>query len=390
MTRNRIGVLLSIGALGIASANLQAQVREQQLEQPNATFPEAFSLIQSVRELADGRVMVADPLGQALVVADLGTGRADTLGGVGQGPAEYRQPDGLFALPGDSTLLVDLGNARLTVVGPDGGFAETMPITQGEPGPGGNLLIILPRGIDAEGRIYFQPFGARGPQLPDSAEIVRWDRASGAMDTVVKVGLPKMKSATSGGAGNRSVMIRPIPLSPEDAWAVAPDGRIATARAIDYHVEWAHPTGKVVKGPAIEYKPVKIRQADKEEWAEGLSNGLRVGMMIDNGERRISLGRGGGGGDGPDLDSFEWPDAKPAFASNGVRVTPEGDMWVQRHVTAGTPVQFDVFDGAGNLKGRVLLPAGREIVGFGSGVVYAVRTDDLGLQWLERYTRSST
>jgi hypothetical protein len=79
MTRNRIGILLSLGALGIAGANLQAQVREQQLEQPNATFPEAFSLIQGVRELADGRVMLADPLGQALVVADLGTGRADTL-----------------------------------------------------------------------------------------------------------------------------------------------------------------------------------------------------------------------------------------------------------------------------------------------------------------------
>jgi hypothetical protein len=135
---------------------------------------------------------------------------------------------------------------------------------------------------------------------------------------------------------------------------------------------------------------VKIRQADKEEWAEGLGNGLRVGMMIDNGERRISLSRGGGPGDEPDLDGFEWPEAKPAFVANGVRVTPEGEMWVRRHVPAGDLTRFDVFDGAGQLTGRVSLPAGRDVVGFGRGVVYAVRTDSLGLQWLERYSRSNS
>lgn len=373
------------------SGPLHAQVAVQRLSEPDASYPEAFSLVQGLLELPDGRVMIADPLGQALVIADLEVGGADTLGSVGQGPEEYRQPDGVFALPGDSVLLVDLGNARLTVIAPDGSFGATMPIAQEGPGPGPGLLIVLPRAVDSRGRVYFQPVGGgRGPQLPDSAAVVRWDRGSGAMDTVAMVKLPEMKQSRSGGPGSQAVMIMPVPLSPQDAWAVSWDGRVAVARADPYHVEWIHVDGKVVRSGPIAFEPVRIRRADKLEWAEALGGGIRIGIMVENGQRRMSLSRGGGGREEPDIDSFDWPDNKPAFADNGVRVTPEGDMWVQRHVAAGEPIEFDVFGASAELKGKVIVPASREIVGFGRGTVYAVRTDDLGLRWLERYRRAGS
>jgi hypothetical protein len=382
--------LLGLGLLAtVGLSSLQAQT-EERLTRPDATFPEGFALIQGVRELEDGRVMVADPLGQVVLIADMNAGTADTIGGVGQGPGEYRQPDVVFALPGDKSLLVDLGNARLTVIGPDGSFGETMPIAQGAPGPGGGLVIVLPRGVDSEGRLYFRPLGGRpGRGVPDSASVVRFDRAGGAMDTIVRVKLPDMKQSTSGGAGNQDIRISPIPLSSEDAWAVGWNGRVAVARSSDYHVEWIDPDGKVVRSEPVEYKPVKITRADKEEWAESLSNGLRIGISIENGDRRVSFGRGGGSGS-PDLDSYEWPKTKPAFVTSGVWVTPEGDMWVQRSVPAGEPTQFDVFAANAQLEGKVTLPTGRDIVGFGRGTVYVIRTDDLGLQWLERYKRSAT
>ncbi len=364
---------------------LDAQVPERRLERPDVIFADAFSLVGGLRELSDGRVMVADPLGQALVIADLAAGVADTIGGVGQGPQEYRQPDALLPLPGDSTLLVDLGNARLTVIGPDGRFGATTPIAQGD--PAGGLLLVLPRAADSEGGVYFQPLGG-GPraQLPDSAPVVRWDRGSGALDTLARVALPEMNVASAGGPDNRSVSMRPVPLSPEDAWAVAWDGRVAAARSGDYHIEWIHRDGRVVRGQPVAYEPVRLRRADKEEWVEGLGNGLRVGVEMQNGDRRISFGRGGGGST-PNIDGFEWPEAKPPFVARGVWVDPVGAVWVQRHVPAGEAVQLDVFDDAGNLKARVMLPAGRAIVGFGRDAIYATRTDELGLQWLERYSR---
>jgi hypothetical protein len=390
MNRVRDGAALLCLGLLAAAGSLEAQVREETLTEPEATYPDGFGLVNGLLELTDGRVMIADPLGQALVIADLVAGTADTVGAVGRGPEEYNQPDGLFPMPGGSVLLVDLGNARLAVLGPDGSFGETMPITQGEPATG-SLQILLPRGTDSEGRLYFRPMGGGMRQLPDSAAIARYDRASGAIDTVALVKLPEMKRTTQGGVNNQSVMIMPVPLSPEDAWAVAWDGRVAVARSLDYHLEWIHPDGSVVRGTPVEYEPVRIRNADKEEWAENLGGGININVMASGGgERRIAMSRGGGSRDeGPDLDSLAWPDHKPAFVSNGVWVTPQGDVWVQRHVSAGEPVWFDVFGADAELKGKVKLPAGRSVVGIGQSAVYAVRTDELGLQWLEQYGRTN-
>ncbi len=49
-----------------------------------------------------------------------------------------------------------------------------------------------------------------------------------------------------------------------------------------------------------------------------------------------------------------------------------------------------MFGREADLKYRVTLPPGRELVGFGRTALYAVRTDAYGLQWLERYHRPRT
>jgi hypothetical protein len=368
----------TMGAAGTVAAQLEA------------TFPEAFSMVQRVRELPDGRLMVADPLGQVLVVADLAAGTADTLGAVGRGPEEYNQPDAVFPLPGDSTLLVDLGNARLTTVAPDGRFAATMPMVTGDPGAG-NLQILIPQATDSRGGVYFQPMGGGRPggQFPDSSLVARYDRASGALDTLALVKRPELKQTTSGTPGNQNISIRPVPLSAEDAWAVSWDGRVAVARSGDYHVEWIEPDGQVTRGEPVPYEPVAIGRAEQEEWIEGLGNGIRVGISFDDGDRRMSMGRGGGE-DLPEPGDFEWPETKPPFVSNGVYVTPEGDMWVERHVPAGADVHFDIFGKDAQLKGSITFPAGLDLVGFGHGRTYMVRTDEMGLQRLEVYARPAT
>jgi hypothetical protein len=53
---------------------------------------------------------------------------------------------------------------------------------------------------------------------------------------------------------------------------------------------------------------------------------------------------------------------------------------------AGDPVPvYDVFGVDGRLVRRVSFPAKTKLVGFGQGTVYAVRTDEDDLQYLERY-----
>ena len=78
---------------------LVLQVATVQLPAPEKTFPEDFTQIRGVRELSDGRVIVSDRLDKGVVVADFTRGTMLKIGRTGSGPAEYRLPTGLSAMP---------------------------------------------------------------------------------------------------------------------------------------------------------------------------------------------------------------------------------------------------------------------------------------------------
>jgi hypothetical protein len=347
----------------------------------DASYPEAFSYLGGVREMSDGRLMVADPLGQVLVLVDFTTETADTIGRVGSGPQEYQQPDAVFPLPGDSTLLVDLGNARLRVIAPDGTFRTTMPLTR--EGAGGAFTIVMPRFTDGSGRIYFQPESFTAGRPADSAAIARVNPTTGVIDTVAMVKLPEVNPSTSG----RVIMLSAGPLRPQDGWAVGLDGRIAIARARDYSIEWIHPDGGVLHGPSNDYDPVRVGRAEKQRWLNGSSSTeVNVGMRrMADGTRHTRLSRGGATTSRRGIDSYDWPDVLPPFRFKRVFVSPDGDAWVERYVTAGAAPVIDVFDARGRKQGSITLPVDRRVVGFGRSVVYLARTDEFDLQWLERY-----
>jgi hypothetical protein len=366
---------------------MAAQVPEQRLTTPAASFPQEFGAVRGLLELPDGRVLVADGLGQALMLVDLVAGSADTVGHLGQGPEEYKTPDGLYPLPGNSILLVDLGNGRLTQLGPDLSFGETMPLAQGDPTTGMGMSLRIPGGVDREGGIYYQGRGAMRPgALPDSGMVLRWDVESGAVDTLALVKLQEMRQTNSGGRNNQSVSISPVPLSPQDGWAVAMDGRLAVVRTNPYRVDWIMSDGSVVSGPANDYDPVTIGNPEKEAYLDNMQrNGLQVMVSMENGRRSMNFSRGGGRSGERDLDAYEWPEVMPVFDPSGVEVSSDGSLWVRRYLEADAAPTFDVFDSDGKLVRRVILPEAREVVGFGKGVVYLTRIDEYDLQWLEKY-----
>ena len=376
-------------ALVAAVAPLQISAQARSLGQPAARFPEDFGAIQTVRELADGRVLVADPLGKALYAVNMDAGTRTVVGSEGQGPEEYLQPDAVWPLPGDSTLLIDLGNGRLVALGPDFSFGPTMPIGLSEPRPGTPLVLALPQGVDARGRLYARQMGGGlGRQPPDSAAILRIDRASRSGEPVASFKLQDMTQTTSGGPNNRSVMISPIPLSPEDAWGVAADGSIALARAGDYHVDWISPDGSVTSGPPVPYEALRIGTPEKEEYVaeQGRSGGgVAVSVAINNGQVSMSFSRGTGAGRPREIDNYQWPDRKPPFYQGRLPVDGSNRVWVRRHVEAGGPSTYDVFDRQGVRVGTITLDSGKRIVGFGAGWVYVVAYDEFDLNYLERY-----
>ena len=383
------GVLGSVVALvGLSGAVTGADAQERPLGTPVATHSESFAVVNTVRELSDGRVLVADPLSKVLIVLDADLVRADTLGRLGEGPAEYLQPDAVWPLPGDSTLLVDLGNTRLTMLDSDGAFGRTRPIAQGNGGPGTPPALALPSGVDGQGAIYFTSMPAMGPEGPsDTVTVLRLGPNGGAPTPITQLKTTSFTSRTSGSANNQNVNISSIPLSATDVWAVAGDGSVAVARAGEVQVDWISPDGTTTRGSRIDLASVPIRQAEKEEWSadrESSGGGVGIEMTVDNGVRSMRMSRGGMG-DGPDLNAMTWPELKAPWVAASGRIDAEGRFWARRSLPAGTPALYDVFGRDGSHVGSIRFPEGRRLVGFGENAVYAVDVDPFDLKTLERY-----
>ncbi|UCG84786.1 MAG: hypothetical protein JSW71_12585 [Gemmatimonadota bacterium] len=365
-----------------------SECQRYSLTDPSAVFPEALSSVVGLRELSDGRVVVSDRLGQSVLVIDLDAEVADTIGREGGGPGEYRAPGPLFPWRGDSTIMLDLGNTRFTMIGPDGSFGSSTPLMTQD---GDVMRFVMPAGTDRHGNVYFQArsFGLQEPGItgpPDSALVARWNLDSDVSDTVAALKTPATRMQSGGG----NVAIMSIPFSPQDDWAVAWDGRVAVARGTDFRVEWYGLDGSIIRGPTVTYEPVKITQVDKDAWLEARANpqGGAVFIAVDaGGGARTAAPSRPARLAGPQIDDDDWPEVKPPFPARGVSVTPEGSVWVRRHVQAGAAPEYDVFDAQGRPTHTVVLPNRSQVVGFGNGVVFIARSDEYDLQWLERYER---
>jgi len=224
--------------------------------------------------------------------------------------------------------------------------------------------------------------------MPDSAYILRWDRATDVVDTLGMVKEQERTMTSSGGPNNQNVSISPVPMSPQDGWTAALDGRIGVVRSARYYVDWIQADGRVVSGRSNDVGSSNVRRADKVAYVERMQrNSLGMEVMNVNGNITTAFRRGMRGGDPnePNIDGLQWPDVLPAFHASGVYVAMSGEMWVERYVGADDMPVYDVFDGTGTLVRRMILPEMRAVVGFGSGCVYLARTDDYDLQWLEKY-----
>jgi hypothetical protein len=285
-------------------------------------------------------------------------------------------------------MLLDLGNMRGIVITPDGTMGETVNLQSPEGLP------IIPRGVDGRGRLYAQPplmlRGNTSTSGADSTPLVRVTPSTKTIDTVAWLatagmsggGVFAFRGAGAGSGGGRGgITMRARPYSPEDAWAVTPDGRIALARATGYRVEWVAPGGRRTAGPSLPYEPVKIGKAEKEQWADQFAKRNLMMMRTGQGTQTMHAPK-------PNIDEQDWPETKPPFEAQGVFATPEGEIWIRvsQAADAKAPV-FDVVDAAGRLVKRVQLPDGRRLVGFGKGTLYAVQLDADDLEWLERYSR---
>jgi hypothetical protein len=377
-------------AIALAAASvLEAQVPTRTYAKHDVEYAEPFSQIVGLRELSDGRVVIADARDKILQIIDFKGGAPKKIGREGSGPGEWLTLSRLLAYPGDTTLMPDQQNNRMLVIAPDGTPVRTMTPPAAPSAAGTSIQIsgsgfLSARFADARGRLYYQEtaFGFSGnapPGVADSSPVVRHDLKTHTTDTItyVKRAPAGKPTVIQSGGGTISTTVA-LPFAPLEVWGALPDGRVVVARPTDYHVEFAAARGPRTAGARVQYTPVPVTAAEKKAYIDRQKAAAAGRRAVVNGVAITPPAP---------PEPTEWPPTLPPFEAGALFTTPAGETWVLRARGAADLVPtFDVFNGEGRNIARVVLPKGTTLAGFGAKSVYLFRTDDDGLQYLQRYS----
>jgi len=350
----------------------------------NATIDEEFARLISVRELSNGRVILADDKEKRLVAVDFVAKTARTLGRAGEGPQEYREVGRLWDVGGDSTFM-SVPYARRWLLLHRDSIVSTFT---------GQLPVILKvgstiiRGADAHGNVLGLAPLVRVPDqpfvMPDSFTFVRTNRTSLKVDTVFRT-INSDKNIVVRNAAARGTAAPPpeqrrysISLKARDQAAMFPDGAIAVLRGMPFRVDWCLVAGRPCsQGAPLERGARALSDADKLAYLKAM-NALGAWPPTENVDQTLG-----------------WPEKMPSFATPGGAdeanfwAAPSGNVVVERLPNARTPLfTYDVVNRGGLLVARVSVPPGHRVLGFGARSVYIIRVDDDDIQHLQRHAWS--
>ena len=361
-------LLVCVPACGDITEDEVVEPPRAPLGPPTAVFAEEFGYLHVVRELPGGDVLLADLFDRAVYRVDMEAQTRTMVAGRGEGPDEYLEPDAVWPLPGDSTLLVDLGNGRLVRLAPNLEVAATQSITVRP--EGGGVLLAAPHAVDARGHIYVAP-EPWPPTGADTATILRIDPVRETVDSLRTI---KTKWAGT--------------LMPHDAWGVAADGSVVVARFDAYGVDWLSPDGSVLHGDTVPFAAIPVTRALKEKFFRDLQRHSRAirGVFGPSGTPRFIPYRRNPEMEPESYDTDQWPEAMPAFHYQTIHVDPMDRAWVLRHDAGGGDSPYDIFDRQGHLFLRLVAEGDRRVAGFGAESVYVVAFNDVDQAFLERYS----
>jgi hypothetical protein len=367
LTCRRLALTLpALLVLLVAAATLVAQeaVPSRALGTREAEGAETFSQVRGFRELSDGRVLITDQRERKIVLLDLTRGTAMRVGREGPGPGEYQMAIDLVAMPGDTTLLGDVGRGLdiLSVITPDGKISGSKRL------PEGSRFSYL-FGVDAAGRIHVAQtiFRTAGEPAPDSQPILRLDLRRNVADTAFFVRtIPRNPAA-------------PNPYSPRHQWAIGRDGSAAIVDVEKYQVTWITTDGRRTTGAPIPFEPIAVTQADHDEFRE---LAIRLGGIGQSGMARV-----GGASGSASLPAPAFPSHKPPFLGNdATMIAPNGELWVRRSQRAREKApRHDIIDRNGQRIATVTLPPNTKLLALGVHGIYLARYDEDDLIHIERY-----
>jgi hypothetical protein len=321
-----------VPSLLMMSAALAAQPRQIRLG-PADSSPDAFSRIVDARELADGRVIIADRRERRLAVVSFSGAPARAIQGVGSGT--------LIRMDGDSTALIEASSGRWVMLKGSEVVGMMSPV---------NITVRLtpfPIGITplhAYGFVF--PPGGLGATTHDTMALTRVSRGGGGVDTIALVAAPNASRSSDSSLAPKVYTVN-ISLGPRTAGeqaSVFPDGWIAMARLRPYRVDWIDPSGRLRPG-----QPLLAESQDS-------------------------------------LPPFTTISPILADLAPALKQGPAGELLIRRWSNASNSEQrYDVVDRTGQLVSQIVLPPRETLVAIGKAHLYTVKTGENGKDRLRRY-----
>ena len=253
-----------------------------------ALSTEELGGINSVLELADGRVLVNDGSRRRLLLMDT---TLKTVQVVLDSLAEIAntygtRPGTLIPYRADSVLFVDPVSYAVLVLDPAARIARVRSIWRVQD----TYLFTNPGAyygwpsVDAKGRIIYRvPATPAPPKVappagvpyfppdPDSAFIAGIDLDSRKLDTLGVIHIPKniyQIKQTAEGFFSITSTVNPLPST--DDWAVLPNGTIAFVRGRDYRIEYLHPDGTWSSSQKLPYEWQRLGDEDKQKLVDSV------------------------------------------------------------------------------------------------------------------------
>ncbi len=333
-----------------------------------------FDRVSSVRELADGRVIVADMIADRLYLVDWRSGTVSQFGTKGRGPGEYVEIGRIFPVRGDSSVLEDPTIRRWLVMD---GARIGAPLNS----TAKYTVDLFLAGVDSLGR-YLEVSPHAFAKLPsgrmvrirdfaDTLVAVLVHRTGASRDTVTTLrgsyrGHAEARKVSGGVAMNYFFYAR---LRTEDQALLFPDGWLAVARSDPYAIEWFPVHGRAAVHRTLPLDTVRVDDAQKRHAMDRTWNAATRTLF-----------------DPEEMPG--WPKVLPPFERDALLAFPEGWLGIVRTPDARVrQCYLDVIGRNGALLFRFELPDAERVVGVSARYVYSVRLDADDVEHLVRRRR---
>lgn len=353
---------------------------------------EAFSRLVAAGFDDHGNLYLLDGGDRKLTMVDPNGAFVRMIGRAGDGPGEFRSPQGMAVFPDGRVVVSDTGHRGFLLFGPDGGFLRTVPFGEAGMAP----VMVLRHGDDGlvfpRRAMMMSPGMSGGGQGPADVPIYRATIQGDAPPAEFhRAWTPPREPPQVSQTGGATMVMRAPPraFEPQLHMAVLPDGTVAVADSATYRIHLLGPEGAIEQTLERPVAPAPVTDRERER-----EKARQLQALQDGSGAAAPTVAGMGPGGPPSVNPAQVRAMREAQLEN-LRFWPEipviqelaadreGRLWVRRFGGVDEPGPIDILDRDGRL--RATIPAGSVDIpaAFGpDGVVVWIERDEMDVPFV--------